>query len=42
MTMTIAAAIAEIDRLRDENAKLAATVAILRTERNTWRTESGR
>ena len=56
MTMTIATAIAEIDRLRAAlasteqllgdacaaNAKLTKAVETLRTERNTWRTESGR
>ncbi len=56
MTMTIAAAAAEIDRLRAAlastehllvdacaaNAKLTKTIEMLRTERNSWRSESGR
>ena len=42
MTMTIVEAVAEIDRLRAQNRWLSGQIEILRSERDSWRAESGR
>lgn len=40
--MTIAEALAEIDRLVAENTAMVTTIELLRSERDTWRSASGR